>query len=142
MANTTVSIRERIKTADGRWAWSQKIPTPTGKLKPAEAERRGKFYLVWTEKGKKTETNVKGKTFEAAVKAARAKERHLEDHADGFSRPDPLQPNERKTITENAICNGWSLRRTRKHSKPTSNRCANSKAGQLSPTWMRSITTT
>lgn len=100
MANTTVSIRERIKTADGRWAWSQKIPTPTGKLKPAEAERRGKFYLVWTEKGKKTETNVKDKTFEAAVKAARAKERHLEDHADGFSRPDPLQPNERKTITD------------------------------------------
>jgi hypothetical protein len=62
MANTTVSIRERIKTNDGRWAWSQKIPTPTGKLKPSEAERRGKFYLVWTEKGKKRETHVEGKT--------------------------------------------------------------------------------
>jgi hypothetical protein len=60
-------------------------------LKPADAERSGKFYLVWTEKGKKKETKVKARTFEAAVKAARAKERHLEDHADGFSRPDPPQ---------------------------------------------------
>jgi site-specific recombinase XerD len=100
MANTTVSIRERIKTADGRWGWSRKRPVPAGKLKPAEAERRGKFYLVWTEKGKKRETNVKNKTFEAAVRAARAKERHLEDNADGFKRPDPLQPNERKTIAD------------------------------------------
>jgi hypothetical protein len=72
MANTTVSVRERIKTADGRWGWSQKIPTPEGKMKPAESERRGKFYLVWTERGKKRETKVKEKTFEAAVKAARS----------------------------------------------------------------------
>ncbi len=43
MANTTVSIRERIKTADGRWTWSPKIPIPERKLKPEEAE--GKFYL-------------------------------------------------------------------------------------------------
>ena len=41
--------------------------------------RKGKFYLVWTE-GKKCEQRVKG-NFEAAVKAARAKERHLEDAA-------------------------------------------------------------
>ena len=59
MANTTVSIRERIKTADERWVWTPKIPIPEGKLKPAEAERKGKFYLVWTENGKKRETKVK-----------------------------------------------------------------------------------
>jgi hypothetical protein len=58
MANTTVSIRERIKTADERWVWTPKIPIPEGKLKPAEAERKGKFYLVWTENGKKRETKV------------------------------------------------------------------------------------
>ena len=98
MANTTVSIRERIKTADERWVWTPKIPIPEGKLKPAEAERKGKFYLVWTENGKKRETKVKAKTFESAVKSARAKERHLEDNADGFKRPDPLLQNERKTI--------------------------------------------
>jgi integrase len=100
MANTTVSIRERSKTADGRWRWSAKISIPEGKLKPAEAERRGSFYLVWTENGKKKETKVKAKTFESALKAARAKERHLEDDADGFKRPDPLQPNQRKTTAD------------------------------------------
>ena len=100
MANTTVSIRERIKTAEGRWKWSPKISAPEGKLKPTVAERRGKYYLVWTENGKKHEQKVKDKTFEAAVKAAGAKERHLEDAADGFSRPDPLKPRERKTIAD------------------------------------------
>lgn len=55
MANTTVSVRERIKTADGRWGWSQKIPTPEGKMKPAESERRGNFYLVWTELDARTQ---------------------------------------------------------------------------------------
>jgi hypothetical protein len=88
MANTTVSIRERIKTPEGRWRGSQNLRPPDDKLKPSEAERKGKFYLVWTE-GKKREQRVKG-NFEAAVKAARAKERHLEDAADGFERPDPL----------------------------------------------------
>ena len=97
MANTTVSIRERIKT-DGRWTWSPKISIPEGKLKPDEAQRKGKFHLVWTERGKKQEPKVKGKTFEAAVLAARAKQRHLEDAADGFSRPDPLKKVERKKI--------------------------------------------
>ena len=100
MANTTVSIRERIKTADGRWSWSPKIPIPERKLKPEEAQRKGNFYLVYTESGKKREPKVKGKTFEAAVAAARAKQRHLEDAADGFSRPDPLKQKERKTIPE------------------------------------------
>ena len=76
MANTTVSIRERIKTADGRWTWSPKIPVPDDNLKPAEAQRRGNFYLVYTEGVKKREPKVKGKTFEAAVAAARAKQRH------------------------------------------------------------------
>ena len=73
MPNTTVSIRERIKTADGRWTWGPAIPLPDGELKPAEAQRRGNFYLVFTERGKKREPKVKGKTFEAAVLAGRAK---------------------------------------------------------------------
>jgi hypothetical protein len=64
---------------------------PECKLKPAEAQRKGNFYLVYTESGKKREPKVKRKTFEAAVAAARAKQRHLEDAADGFSRPDPLK---------------------------------------------------
>ena len=88
MANTTVSIRERIKDTEGRWRWSQNLRPPDDKLKPSEADRKGKFYLVWTD-GKKREQRVKG-NFEAAVKAAKAKERHLEDAADGFERPDPL----------------------------------------------------
>jgi len=88
MANTTVSIRERIKI-EGRWRWSQNLRPPDDELKPPEAERKGKFYLVWTEQGKKREQRVKG-NFEAALKAARAKERHLEDAAEGFERPDPL----------------------------------------------------
>ncbi len=62
MANTTVSIRERIKTA-GRWTWSPKIPIPERKLKPEEAQRKGNFYLVYTEHGRKQEPKVKGKTF-------------------------------------------------------------------------------
>ena len=100
MANITVSIRERIKAADGQWTWSPKIPIPEGKLKPAEAQREGNFYLVWTERGKKREPKVKGRTFGAAVAAARAKQRHLEDAVDGFSRPDPLKQKQRKTIAE------------------------------------------
>lgn len=95
MPNTTVSIRERIKTADGRWTWSPKIPIPDRKLKPEEAQREGNFYLFWTEHGKERELKVKGKSFEAAVAAARAKQRHLEDVADGFSRSDPLKQKER-----------------------------------------------
>jgi hypothetical protein len=100
MPNTTVSIRERIKTAAGRWTWGPAIPLPHGKLKPAEAQRRGNFYLVFTERGKKSEPKVKGKTFEAAVLAGHAKQRHLEDAVDGFSRPDPLKQKQRKTIAE------------------------------------------
>lgn len=100
MPNTTVSIRERIKTADGRWTWSPAIPIPEGKLKPAEAQRKGNFHLVYTEHGKKQEPSVKGKTLESAVIAARAKQRHLEDAADGYSRPDPVKQKERKTIAE------------------------------------------
>jgi hypothetical protein len=45
------------------------LQSPTGrrdKLKPFEAERKGKFYLVWT-KGKKCEQRVKG-NFEAALR--------------------------------------------------------------------------
>ncbi|HET6142535.1 MAG TPA: site-specific integrase [Candidatus Acidoferrales bacterium] len=102
MANTTVSIRERIKSPEGRWGWSHNLrgPETEDKLKPSEAERKGKFYLVWTEGGKKREQRVKG-NFEAAVKAARAKERHLEDAADGFERPDPLKKKaERITIAD------------------------------------------
>lgn len=98
MANTTVSIRERVKV-EGRWRWSQNLRPPDDKLKPSEADRNGKFYLVWTE-GKKREQRVKG-NFEAAVKAARAKERHLEDAADGFERADPLKKKaERVTIAD------------------------------------------
>jgi len=99
MANTTVSIRERIKTDTG-WGWSKRIPIPEGKLNPAEAQRKGKFNLVYTEGGRKREPKVKGKTFEAAVLAARAKQRHLEDAADGFTRLDPLKKVERKRISE------------------------------------------
>ena len=99
MANITVSIRERIKTADGRWTWSPKISIPERKLKPEEAQRKGSFYFVYTEHGKKKEPKVKGKTFEAAIAAARAKQRHLEDAADGYARPDPLKKVERKKIS-------------------------------------------
>jgi len=100
MANTTVSIRERFKTSDKRWRWSGKIPIPKGKLSTAEAERKGIFYLVWTEKGEKHEQPVEERRFESAVKAAKTKERYLEDVADGFNRPDPLKPAERKTIAD------------------------------------------
>jgi len=100
MANTTVSIRERIKTADGKWRWSAKIPIPQGKLSPSEAGRSGVFYLVWTENGEKQEQPVEERRFEAAVRAAKTKVRHLEDVADGFNRPDPLKIAERKTIAE------------------------------------------
>src|SRR5579864_4988155 len=100
MANTTVSIRERIKTADGRWRWSAKISIPKGKLSPTEAGLKGVFYLVWTENGEKQEQPVEERRFEAAVKAAKTKERYLEDRADGFNRPDPLKPAERKTIAD------------------------------------------
>jgi hypothetical protein len=55
---------------------------------------------VYTESGKKREPKVKGRTFEVAVAAARAKQRHLEDAADGFTRPDPLKKVERKKISE------------------------------------------
>jgi len=99
MANTTVGIRERVKI-EGRWLWSCNLRPPEDKLTPSEAERNGKFYLVWTEGGKKREQRVKG-NFETAVKAARAKERHLEDAADGFERPDPLKKKaERITIAD------------------------------------------
>ena len=50
--------------------------------------------------GEPQEQPVEGRRFEAAVKAARTKERHLEDVADGFNRPDPLKPAERKTISD------------------------------------------
>ena len=70
MANTTVSIRERIKTPEGRWRWSHNLRDPDDKLKPSEAERKGKFYLVWTERGKKHEQRVKG-NFEAGGKGCK-----------------------------------------------------------------------
>jgi len=57
--------------------------------------------LVWTE-GKKREQRVKG-NFEAAIKAARAKERHLEDAADGFERPDPLKKKPQRITIADAI---------------------------------------
>lgn len=99
MANTTVGIRERIKV-EGRWSWSCNLRPPEDKLTPSEVERKGKFYLVWTEEGKKCEQKVNG-NFDTAVKAARAKERHLEDAADGFERPDPLRKRaERVTISD------------------------------------------
>src|ERR1035441_1780891 len=100
MANTTVSIRERIKI-EGRWRWSSNMrPAEEQKLPPCDAERNGRFYLRWTEGSKKHEQRVKG-NFETAVKAARAKERHLEDAADGFERPDPLKKKaERITIAD------------------------------------------
>ncbi|MGB7495649.1 MAG: hypothetical protein WBR26_22910 [Candidatus Acidiferrum sp.] len=101
MANTTVSIRERIKDPEGRWRWSQNLRPPDDKLNPSEADRKGKFYLVWTE-DKKREQRVKG-NFETAVKAARAKERHLEDAADGFERPDPLKKKPQRITIADAI---------------------------------------
>jgi integrase len=102
MANTTVSIRERIKI-EGRWRWSSNLrPAEEQKLPPSDAERNGKFYLVWTEGGKKHEQRVKG-NFETAVKAARAKERHLEDSADGFERPDPLRKKAERITVADAI---------------------------------------
>jgi hypothetical protein len=71
MANTTVRIRERIKSPEGHWRWSCNFWTPEDKLKPPDSERKGKFYLVWTEGGRKREQRVKG-SFETAVKVARA----------------------------------------------------------------------
>lgn len=53
-------------------------------MKTTDAQRRGEFYLVCTEKGKKRELKVKEKAFESAIKAACAKERHVEDSADRF----------------------------------------------------------
>ena len=81
-------------------AGGSKIPVPKGKLSPAEAARTGAFYVRWTENGEPQEQPVEGRRFEAAVKAARTKERHLENVADGFNRPDPLKPAERKTIAD------------------------------------------
>jgi len=102
MPKTTVSIRERIKT-EGRWRWSSNLrPAEEQKLTPSDAERNGKFYLVWTEGGKKREQRVKG-NFETVVKAARAKERHLEDAADGFERPDPLKKKPERIAIADAI---------------------------------------
>src|ERR1700735_448286 len=99
MANTNVSIRERIKI-EGHWRWSCNLRPREDKLTPSEAERKGKYYLVWTEGGKKREQRVKG-DFETAVKAARAKQRHLEHAPDGFDRPDPLKKKaERVTIAD------------------------------------------
>ena len=100
MSNTAVSIRERLKNSEGVWCWSPKLPIPDRPLKPAEAQRRGKFYLVWTEHGEKRDQKIKPPTFEAAVKAARAKQRYLEDAADGFERPDPLTKKERLKIAD------------------------------------------
>ncbi len=100
MANTKVSIRERVKDANGYWRWSPKISISESKLTAAEAERRGRFYLVWTEKGRKQEQAVKGHTFGLAVKEARVKMRHLEDAADGVERPDPLVKKHRVAISE------------------------------------------
>ena len=102
MANTTVSIRERTKDPEGRWRWSQNLRPPDDKMKPSESEREAKFYLVWTEHGKKREQPVKG-NFGAAVMAARAKQRHLEDAADGFERPDPLKKKAERVTIANAI---------------------------------------
>jgi hypothetical protein len=101
MANTTVSIRERINV-EGRWRWSCNLRSPEDKLTPSEAERKGKFYLVWTEGGTKREQRVKG-NLETAAKAARPKERHLEDAADGFEHPDPLKKKAERITIENAI---------------------------------------
>jgi integrase len=100
MANTTVGIRERIKNPEKLWRWSRNLRPPDDRLKPSEGERKGKFYLFWTERGKKHDQRVKG-NLDSAVKAARAKERYLEDAADGFERPDPLKKkNERITIAD------------------------------------------
>jgi site-specific recombinase XerD len=104
MANTTVSIRERIKSPEGRWGWSHNLRDPDDKLKTSEAERTGKFYLVWTESGRKREQTVRG-NFGAAVMAARAKQRHLEDAADGFLRPDPLKKKAERIMIADAIEN-------------------------------------
>jgi hypothetical protein len=54
-----------------------KISIPTGKLSPADAERKGIFYLLWTENGGKREQPIEPRRFEAVVKAAKTKERHL-----------------------------------------------------------------
>ena len=55
---------------------------------------------MWTERGKKQEQRAKG-NFETAVQAVPAKERPLEDAADGFGRLDPLNRKaERITIAD------------------------------------------
>jgi hypothetical protein len=100
MANTTVGIRERIRNADGRWRWGPSIPVPQLPLKPEDTNRQGVFYIFWTANRKKREKAITGKSFEWAVKAARVKERHLQDAADGVQRPDPLKRAERKTIAQ------------------------------------------
>jgi len=142
MANTTVSIRERIKTDDGRWAWSQKIPTPTGKLKPAEAERRGKFHLVWTEKEKKRKRTSRAKR---SIPPSRPPVRRNGIRKITLTASVVLilfsRMNARQSPTQsNATCNGWKFLRTRKRSKLTGNRCANFNDGPLSPIWTRSTT--
>jgi integrase len=99
MANTRVSIRERVKSPGGEWGWTR-IPVSEGQLDVTEENRRGIFYLVWTEKGKKQEQRVKEATLGAALKTARVKQRHLQDIADGFQRPDPLTQSQRRTIPQ------------------------------------------
>ena len=98
--------------------------------------------MVWTE-GKKREQRVKG-NFEAAVKAARAKERHLEDAADGFERPDPLKKKAERTTIADAI-------ETRLHSIEVSfepntlkshRQALRQKNGQSDTLWMKSTMTT
>lgn len=84
MANTTVSIRAKVKI-EGRWRWSCSLRAPEGNLTPSEAERQGKFYLVWTEGGQEARAEGQGE-FRGWAKVARAKARHLEDAADAFER--------------------------------------------------------
>jgi len=45
-----------------RWTvGTLKIKIPEGKLQPAEAQRKGDFYLVYTQHGKKQEPKVKAR---------------------------------------------------------------------------------
>ena len=104
MANRKVSIIERVKR-NGKWVWGEKWELPI-KFTLKEGSRHGKFYVLWYRGPDKVLTPVPALKHEklpdlsGALRLAKIKQRHLEDEADGFKRPDPIKPESRITVHE------------------------------------------
>jgi hypothetical protein len=104
MSNRKVSIIERVKR-NGKWVWGEKWELPV-KFTLKEGSRKGKFYVLWYRGANKVLTPVPERKDEklpdlnASLLLARIKQRHLEDEADGLTRPDPIKPENRITIDE------------------------------------------